>query len=153
MRHPFDLGRDAGPIRLRRPEGYFGSGQASIPGRVVLEAALPKLESDQEAAKRAFEYLAKAQAAFDEGRYEPVGAAIYKALEALQTLYAHTETVYGSTIRGFVKNEVGALSALTNEVRHDEAKMKRPTSDIDRTLALHLLTATKSVAAVLLNQR
>jgi DNA polymerase II len=37
LRHPFDLGRDAGPIRLRRPEGYFGSGQASIPGRLVLD--------------------------------------------------------------------------------------------------------------------
>ena len=37
MRHPFDLGRDAGPIRLRKAEGYFGSGQASIPGRLVLD--------------------------------------------------------------------------------------------------------------------
>ena len=37
VRHPFDLGRDAGSIRLRRPEGYFGSGQASIPGRLVLD--------------------------------------------------------------------------------------------------------------------
>ena len=37
VRHPFDLGRDAGPIRLRKPEGYFGSGQASIPGRLVLD--------------------------------------------------------------------------------------------------------------------
>ena len=37
VQHPFDLGRDAGPIRLRKPEGYFGSGQASIPGRLVLD--------------------------------------------------------------------------------------------------------------------
>ena len=37
VRHPFDLGRDAGPIRLRKAEGYFGSGQASIPGRLVLD--------------------------------------------------------------------------------------------------------------------
>jgi len=36
-RHPLNLGRDAGAIRLRKPEGYFGSGQASIPGRVVLD--------------------------------------------------------------------------------------------------------------------
>jgi DNA polymerase II len=36
-RHPLTLGRDAGAIRLRKPEGYFGSGQASIPGRVVLD--------------------------------------------------------------------------------------------------------------------
>jgi DNA polymerase-2 len=35
--HPFELGRDAGPMRLRKPEGYFGSGQASIPGRLVLD--------------------------------------------------------------------------------------------------------------------
>ena len=36
-RHPLNLGRDVGAIRLRKPEGYFGSGQASIPGRVVLD--------------------------------------------------------------------------------------------------------------------
>src|SRR5512134_471310 len=37
VRHPLDLGRDAGPMRLRKAEGYFGSGQASIPGRLVLD--------------------------------------------------------------------------------------------------------------------
>lgn len=36
-RHPFQLGRDKGPLRIRKPEGYFGSGQASIPGRLVLD--------------------------------------------------------------------------------------------------------------------
>ena len=34
---PLQLGRDAGPIRLRPPRGWFGSGQASIPGRLVLD--------------------------------------------------------------------------------------------------------------------
>lgn len=37
LRHPFQLGRDPGAIRLRKAEGYFGSGQASIPGRLVLD--------------------------------------------------------------------------------------------------------------------
>ena len=37
VRHPFNLGRDPGEIRIRRPEGYFGSGQATIPGRLVLD--------------------------------------------------------------------------------------------------------------------
>jgi DNA polymerase-2 len=37
LRHPFVLGRDAGAIRIRRAEGYFGSGQATIPGRLVLD--------------------------------------------------------------------------------------------------------------------
>ncbi len=37
LRHPLTLGRDAGAIRLRKAEGYFGSGQASVPGRVVLD--------------------------------------------------------------------------------------------------------------------
>jgi len=37
VRHPLDLGRDAGAIRLRKAEGYFGSGQASVPGRLVLD--------------------------------------------------------------------------------------------------------------------
>jgi DNA polymerase-2 len=37
VRHPFEFGRDAGAIRIRKPEGYFGSGQATIPGRLVLD--------------------------------------------------------------------------------------------------------------------
>ncbi|HEX2493225.1 MAG TPA: DNA polymerase II [Steroidobacter sp.] len=37
LRHPFNLGRDAGALRIRKAEGYFGSGYASIPGRVVLD--------------------------------------------------------------------------------------------------------------------
>jgi DNA polymerase-2 len=37
LRHPLQLGRDSSPMRLRKPEGYFGSGQASIPGRLVLD--------------------------------------------------------------------------------------------------------------------
>jgi DNA polymerase II len=37
LNHPFQLGRDQGALRLRKAEGYFGSGQASIPGRLVLD--------------------------------------------------------------------------------------------------------------------
>ncbi|HEY8519261.1 MAG TPA: DNA polymerase II [Gammaproteobacteria bacterium] len=37
LKHPFEIGRDKGAIRLRRPEGYFGSGQATVPGRLVLD--------------------------------------------------------------------------------------------------------------------
>jgi len=37
LRHPFNLGRDTGPIRIRKAEGWFGSGQASVPGRLVLD--------------------------------------------------------------------------------------------------------------------
>ncbi|MEX2496369.1 MAG: DNA polymerase II [Woeseia sp.] len=37
LRHPFNLGRGDGAMRLRKAEGYFGSGQASIPGRLVLD--------------------------------------------------------------------------------------------------------------------
>ena len=32
-----ELGRDPGPMRLRPPRGWFGSGEASIPGRLVLD--------------------------------------------------------------------------------------------------------------------
>jgi len=35
--HPFQLGREGGAIRIRKAEGYFGSGQASVPGRLVLD--------------------------------------------------------------------------------------------------------------------
>jgi DNA polymerase-2 len=37
LHHPLNLGRDAGALRIRRAEGYFGSGQATIPGRLVLD--------------------------------------------------------------------------------------------------------------------
>jgi DNA polymerase II len=37
LRHPLNLGREPGALRLRKAEGYFGSGQATIPGRVVLD--------------------------------------------------------------------------------------------------------------------
>ena len=37
LRHPLLLGREPGTLRLRKAEGYFGSGQASIPGRLVLD--------------------------------------------------------------------------------------------------------------------
>jgi len=37
LEHPFELGRDKGAIRIRAAQGYFGSGQASIPGRLVLD--------------------------------------------------------------------------------------------------------------------
>lgn len=37
LKHPFPLGRDPGTIRIRKAEGWFGSGQATIPGRLVLD--------------------------------------------------------------------------------------------------------------------
>jgi DNA polymerase II len=37
LKHPLVLGREPGALLLRKAEGYFGSGQASIPGRLVLD--------------------------------------------------------------------------------------------------------------------
>jgi DNA polymerase-2 len=37
LEHPFELGRDKGALRIRKAEGYFGSGQANVPGRLVLD--------------------------------------------------------------------------------------------------------------------
>jgi DNA polymerase II len=37
VRHPLLLGRDTGALRIRKAQGYFGSGRASIPGRLVLD--------------------------------------------------------------------------------------------------------------------
>jgi DNA polymerase-2 len=37
LNHPLFLGREPGAIRLRAPTGYFGSGQAFIPGRLALD--------------------------------------------------------------------------------------------------------------------
>jgi DNA polymerase II len=35
--HPFQLGRDNRALRIRKAEGYFGSGQATVSGRLVLD--------------------------------------------------------------------------------------------------------------------
>jgi DNA polymerase-2 len=37
LHHPLLLGREPGAMRLRKAEGYFGSGQAFIPGRLALD--------------------------------------------------------------------------------------------------------------------
>jgi DNA polymerase-2 len=37
LERSLDLGRDSGRLRLRKAEGYFGSGQATIPGRLALD--------------------------------------------------------------------------------------------------------------------
>ena len=37
LKHPFELGRGPGELRLRPARGWFGSGQATIPGRLVLD--------------------------------------------------------------------------------------------------------------------
>jgi DNA polymerase-2 len=37
VRHGLNLGRDPGALRIRKAEGYFGSGHAAIPGRLVLD--------------------------------------------------------------------------------------------------------------------
>ena len=37
VRQPLRLGREPGAVRIRPARGYFGSGQATIPGRVVLD--------------------------------------------------------------------------------------------------------------------
>lgn len=37
VRHPFSLGRDAGELRIRRGGGFLRSGQATVPGRLVLD--------------------------------------------------------------------------------------------------------------------
>ena len=37
LKQPFDLGREPGNVRIRPAQGYFGSGQATIPGRLVLD--------------------------------------------------------------------------------------------------------------------
>jgi DNA polymerase-2 len=37
LNHPLPLGREPGAVRVRPAQGYFGSGQAAIPGRLVLD--------------------------------------------------------------------------------------------------------------------
>ena len=37
VKAPFNLGRQSGALRIRKAQGYFGSGQATVPGRLILD--------------------------------------------------------------------------------------------------------------------
>lgn len=115
------------------------------PSQVVLEAQLPVAHVDDDAARRALAEIVDAQADFDQGRYVPCAAAIYRALEAIQSCGARLER-YGTFGARFALEQGKAARSAANECkRHDEAKLGREPTPIDRALALHLLLTAKSL--------
>ena len=120
------------------------------PGRVLLEVAVPSCITDEPNAHRALAALEKADSEFSIGRYEEVANHVYKALEALQPLLHLVSSASGDMVRGRIKDQGSALAGIANEVRHDEAKLKRAVAKVDRALAQHLLISAKSLAAVIM---
>lgn len=115
------------------------------PTRVVLEATLPLAQAETDAGKRALAEIVDAQREFDQGRYVPCAAAIYRALEAIQSCGARLER-YGTFGARFALEQGKAARSAANECkRHDEAKLGREPTPIDRALALHLLLTAKSL--------
>jgi DNA polymerase-2 len=85
LRHPFIIGRDTGPIRLRKPEGYFGSGQASVPGRLVLDG----LDLLRGAFVRMDDYSLEAVARAVLGEGKAVKGDVRNRIEEIAHSYAH----------------------------------------------------------------
>ncbi len=84
-RHPFELGRDAGAMKLRKPEGYFGSGQANIPGRLVLDG----IDLLRGAFVRMDDYSLDAVARQVLGEGKAVAGDVHDRVAEIQHNYAH----------------------------------------------------------------
>ena len=85
VRHPFELGRDAGAMKLRKAEGYFGSGQANVPGRLVLDG----LDLLRGAFVRMDDYSLDAVARSVLGEGKAVAGDVRDRVAEIQHNYAH----------------------------------------------------------------
>ena len=85
VRHPFALGRDAGALKLRKAEGYFGSGQANVPGRLVLDG----IDLLRGAFVRMDDYSLDAVAREVLGEGKAVAGDVRDRIEEIQYNYAH----------------------------------------------------------------
>jgi hypothetical protein len=120
------------------------------PNRVLIEATLPKLAPSNEAGVRTVVHLQEADVDFTHGRYKGAAHAAFRALEALedQELLDGVEAVYGKLVRNQVSKQISALHGVTHKGRHDASQEPTPPIEFDRSLAMHILTATKSIAGV-----
>jgi hypothetical protein len=118
------------------------------PYRVLIEARLPKLAPASEAGARAVEHLEDAERAFIHGHYERAGHTTYKALEALQELLGGVEVHYGALVRGQLALQIKSVHGITHKNRHDASKEHSPPIEWDRSLAMHVMTAAKSIAGI-----
>ncbi len=85
VNHPFLLGREPGAMRLRKAEGYFGSGQASIPGRLVLDG----IDLLRGAFVRMDEYSLDAVAREVLGEGKAVAGDVHDRIEEILDNYRH----------------------------------------------------------------
>jgi DNA polymerase-2 len=85
VRHPFELGRDSGAMKLRKAEGYFGSGQANLPGRLVLDG----IDLLRGAFVRMDDYSLDAVAREVLGEGKAVAGNVHDRVEEIQRNYAH----------------------------------------------------------------
>ncbi len=85
VRHPFELGRDTGAMKLRKAEGYFGSGQANVPGRLVLDG----IDLLRGAFVRMDDYSLDAVAREVLGEGKAVTGDVHDRIAEIQHNYAH----------------------------------------------------------------
>ena len=94
---PFEIGRGPGRLRLREAQGYFGSGQAIVPGRIVLDgtdlmrgAFIRQPDYSLEAVARAVLGEGKAMSGANEQRHDEIMRNYETDLDAF-ALYARTD--------------------------------------------------------------
>jgi DNA polymerase-2 len=85
VRHPLELGRDVGAMKLRKAEGYFGSGQANVPGRLVLDG----IDLLRGAFVRMDDYSLDAVAREVLGEGKAVAGDVRDRIAEIQNNYAH----------------------------------------------------------------
>jgi DNA polymerase-2 len=95
LEHPLRLGRDDGALRLRKAEGYFGSGQATIPGRVVLDG----IDLLRGAFVRMDDYSLDAVAREVLGEGKALAGDARERIAEIQRNYAHDLTAFAAYAR------------------------------------------------------
>lgn len=90
--------------------------------------------------------LAKAQAAFDDGRYDEVARLVYVVHDWLNKNSAGMKDRYGDAFGKFVAGTVKSLKTVANPERHGE--LPELVGRTDRALAQYLLASTQTLVAV-----
>ena len=120
------------------------------PHRVVIEVALPRLAAINEAGVHTLAHLREGELEIVHGRYKAAAHATFRALEALQELLASVEAARGKLVRSQISKEISALHGIAHKGRHDVSHDGTPPIEFDRSLAMHLLNATKLIAGFVL---
>jgi DNA polymerase-2 len=130
LNHPLALGREPGAMRLRKAEGYFGSGQASIPGRLALDG----IDLLRGAFVRMDEYSLDAVAREVLGEGKAVAGDVRERIEEILHNYRHDLAAFALYARTDARLAFGIVERL-NLVRLAYARSQLTGMTPDRVAA------------------